>query len=225
MNTKINVLLAEDELALGTIIKESLESRNFTVFLCENGEIAFDTFKKNKIDVVVLDVMMPKKDGFTVATEIRQINTEIPILFLTAKSQTKDVVTGFKIGGNDYIKKPFSMEELIVRIEALLNRKQTPKETIFTLGSYQFNTETQQLIHAEKTFSLTNREAVLLEFFVLKKGEIIDREIILNAVWESSDFFSGRSMDVFITKLRKKLNLDPTVQIINSRGRGYKIIF
>ncbi|MFV0540639.1 MAG: response regulator transcription factor [Aestuariibaculum sp.] len=225
MNAKINVLLAEDELALGTIVKESLESRNFNVFLCENGKKALEVYQNNTFDALVLDVMMPKKDGFTVATEIRQLNSEIPILFLTAKSQTQDVVKGFQIGCNDYIKKPFSMEELIVRIEALLNRKRIPKKTVFTLGSYQFNTETQELIHPTKAFQLTNRESVLLAFLISRKSEIIEREIILNAVWQNNDFFSGRSMDVFISKLRKKLNLDANVQIINSRGRGYKIVY
>ena len=190
MTNKINLLLAEDEASLGIIIKESLESRNFTVTLCENGELAFEEFIKSNFDALVLDIMMPKKDGFTLAEEIRQINKTIPILFLTAKSQTADVVKGFKIGCNDYIKKPFSIEELIVRI-----------------------------------ISLTNRESILLEFLVKNKGKTIERTLILNTVWGNEDFFSGRSMDVFITKLRKKLNLDPSVEIINSRGRGYKLIF
>ena len=220
-----NILLAEDESSLGLIIKESLENRNFTVTLCENGEIALNTFKKNIFDALVLDIMMPKKDGFTLAEEIRQLNKEIPILFLTAKSQTEDVVRGFKIGCNDYIKKPFSIEELIVRIISLTNRNQEiSKKTTLTIGKYEFNTESQTLKHNDKIFKLTNREASLLELLVQNKGEIINRETILNIVWDNNDFFSGRSMDVFITKLRKKLNLDPNVEIINSRGRGYKLI-
>jgi DNA-binding response OmpR family regulator len=224
MNTKINILLAEDEASLGLIIKESLESRNFSVTLCENGEKAFQEFQKNTFDALVLDIMMPKKDGFTLAEEVRQINKTIPILFLTAKSQTDDVVKGFKIGCNDYIKKPFSMEELIVRIISLTT-KSAKIETKFTIGSYEFDTESQLLIHPEKTFKLTNRESILLEFLVKNKGTIVERALILNVVWQNDDFFSGRSMDVFITKLRKKLNLDSTVEIINSRGRGYKLIF
>lgn len=224
MNTKINILLAEDEASLGIIIKESLDSRNFNVTLCDNGEMAFQEFQKSSFDALVLDVMMPKKDGFTLAEEIRQINKTIPILFLTAKSQTDDVVKGFKIGCNDYIKKPFSMEELIVRIISLTS-KNNKVETKFSIGSYEFDTESQLLIHSEKTFKLTNRESLLLEFLVKNKGAIIERALILNVVWQNDDFFSGRSMDVFITKLRKKLNLDPTIAIINSRGRGYKLIF
>lgn len=225
MEHKINLLLAEDEIALGTIIKESLESRNFNVFLCENGETALETYKMNTFDVLVLDVMMPKKDGFTLATEIRKTDLETPIIFLTAKSQTQDVVQGFKIGCNDYLKKPFSMEELIVRIVALTNRKQKSKETEISIGAYKFDTKSQTLKHPKENFNLTNRESLLLEFLTSRKGEIIERDIILNSVWGNDDFFSGRSMDVFITKLRKKLILDSTVQIINSRGRGYKIIF
>lgn len=226
MNTKIKILLAEDEASLGIIIKESLESRNFIVTLCENGEIALEKFQKSNFDALVLDIMMPKKDGFDVAEKIRQIDKTIPILFLTAKSQTEDVVKGFKIGCNDYIKKPFSIEELIVRIISLTTKRQENKETTkFNIGNYLFDTESQQLIHSEKSFKLTNRESILLEFLVKNKGQIMERNLILNSVWQNDDFFSGRSMDVFITKLRKKLNLDPTVEIINSRGRGYKLIF
>lgn len=225
MNTKLNILLAEDESSLGLIIKESLENRSFNVTLCENGETAIEVFYRNPFDALVLDVMMPKKDGFTLAKEIRKTDKEIPILFLTSKSQTQDVLTGFKIGCNDYIRKPFSMEELIVRIIALTNRKhQFDKKINFQLGEYLFNPENQLLTHKKETFTLTNRESLLLELLLKNKGEIVNRETILNIVWENNDFFSGRSMDVFITRLRKKLNLDPNVQIINSRGRGYKLI-
>ncbi|WP_338409345.1 response regulator transcription factor [uncultured Flavobacterium sp.] len=223
---KIKILLAEDEASLGLIIKESLENRNFTVTLCENGEIGFKTFMKYSFDVLVLDIMMPKKDGFTLAGEIRQINKEIPILFLTAMSRTEDVIKGFKIGCNDYIKKPFSIEELIVRIISLSNRsQQIAKKIILNIGKYEFNVEKQHLKYDNKIFRLTNRETSLLELLAHNKGEITERALILNTIWQNDDFFSGRSMDVFITKLRKKLNLDPTVEIINSRGRGYKLIF
>ena len=225
MHEKIKILLAEDESSLGLIVKESLENRNFSVTLCANGAIAFDTFCSTSFDALVLDIMMPKKDGFTLAAEIRKIDKDIPIVFLTAKSLTQDVVEGFKIGCNDYIKKPFSMEELIVRLIALTNKKQpVAKLTMHTLGTYEFNPETQILHHQKETFKLTNRESILLEFLLQNKGEILTRELILNTVWKNDDFFSGRSMDVFITRLRKKLNLDPNVQIINSRGRGYKLI-
>ncbi len=225
MTNKIKLLLAEDEASLGIIIKESLESRNFTVTLCKNGEYAFEEFTKSNFDALVLDIMMPKKDGFTLAKEIRQINKTIPILFLTAKSQTADVVKGFKIGCNDYIKKPFSMEELIVRIISLIERKSniTLKKK-HHIGTYIFDTDSQVLTNEKVTYKLTHKEAILLEFLSQNKGEIIDRSTILNTLWKSDDFFSGRSLDVFITKLRKKLILDPSIEIINLRGRGYKLI-
>jgi DNA-binding response OmpR family regulator len=170
--------------------------------------------------------MMPKKDGFTLAREIRQENKKIPIIFLTAKSQTSDVLEGFEHGGNDYLKKPFSMEELIVRIKALLNRIQlkTNVETI-KIGNYIFNFTKQTLAHLETTENLTHREAQLLFYLFEKKNEVLDRTFILNKLWGNDDFFNARSMDVFISKLRKKLKKDPNIQIINIRGFGYKLIF
>jgi len=226
-NEKINILLAEDEPALGQIIKESLETRNFDVTLCINGEEAFTKYKKTQPKLLVLDVMMPKKDGFTLAKEIRQEDTTIPIIFLTAKSQTQDVVEGFSIGGNDYLKKPFSMEELIVRINALLDRSSLQKKTeIIQIGSYTFNfpKQTIQLNGASDSTMLTHREAHLLFHLYNTKNEVLDRSFILKKLWGNDDFFSGRSMDVFISKLRKKLNQDNNVQIVNVRGFGYKLI-
>jgi len=224
--TKIKILLAEDEASLGMIVKESLESRDFNVFLASNGEEAFKIYQKEKLDILVLDVMMPKKDGFTLAKEIRLQNKRIPIIFLTAKSQTSDVLEGFELGGNDYLKKPFSMEELIVRIKSLLNRSefQTNLETI-EIGKYQFNFTKQTLSINEKTFQLTSREAELLFQLSEKKNELLDRTFILNKLWGNDDFFNARSMDVFISKLRKKLQQDPNIQIINVRGFGYKLIY
>jgi len=224
MSEKIKIILAEDEPALAQIIKESLETRNFEVFLCKNGEEAFSEFLKNKPDILVLDVMMPKKDGFTLAQEIRKTDKKTPIIFLTAKSQTQDVVDGFHFGGNDYLKKPFSMEELIVRIHALLNRITTKTDEVFQIGSYTFNSVKQTLHHAENSISLTHREASLLQLLLENKNEILDRSIILKKIWGDDDFFNGRSLDVFITKLRKKLSLDPNIQIINIRNQGYKLI-
>ena len=224
--SKIRVLLAEDELALGSIVKESLESRGFEVILCGDGQAAWESYLQAKPDVLVLDVMMPKKDGFTLAKEIRLENKRIPIIFLTAKSQTSDVLEGFQLGGNDYLKKPFSMEELIVRIKSLLNRSefQTNLETI-EIGKYQFNFTKQTLSINEKTFQLTSREAELLFQLSEKKNELLDRTFILNKLWGNDDFFNARSMDVFISKLRKKLQQDPNIQIINVRGFGYKLIY
>ncbi|CAM3995902.1 response regulator transcription factor [Flavobacterium antarcticum] len=225
MPTKIKILLAEDEPALALIIKESLETRNFEVTHCVNGEHAFDLFSKQKFDILVLDVMMPKKDGFSVAKDVRKMDKNIPIIFLTAKSQTQDVVEGFNAGGNDYLKKPFSMEELIVRIHSLLGRinsDKTAEKSI--LGKYSFSFTKQTLHFSDLIITLTHREAELLQLLIENKNEILDRSIVLKKIWGNDDFFNGRSMDVFITKLRKKLNLDPNIQIINVRGQGYKLI-
>ena len=223
---KTTILLAEDEPALGQIIKESLETRDFNVILCDNGEKAFEKFQSETPEILVLDVMMPKKDGFTLAKDIRAIDDTIPIIFLTAKSQTQDVVEGFTIGGNDYLKKPFSMEELIVRINNLLNRTQAQKTSeILQIGDYTFDFPKQTLqFNAEEKSQLTHREAHLLFHLIKNKNQVLDRSIILNKLWGNDDFFSARSMDVFITKLRKKLSKDDTIQIINVRGFGYKLI-
>lgn len=225
MSKKIRIILAEDEPALAQIIKESLETRNFEVILCKDGEEAFDAFINKKIELVVLDVMMPKKDGFSVAKDIRKLDNNIPIVFLTAKSQTQDVVDGFNFGGNDYLKKPFSMEELIVRIHSLLGRKINLKnDENIIIGNYVFNLTKQTLNCSEAIISLTHREAVLLDLLSVNKNKIVNRSLILNKIWGNDDFFTGRSMDVFITKLRKKLSLDPNIQIINIRGQGCKLI-
>ncbi|AQS95002.1 DNA-binding response regulator [Polaribacter sp. BM10] len=221
----IKVLLAEDEASLGMIVKESLESRNFKVFHAENGKIALENYQKEKPDILVLDVMMPIKDGFTLAKEIRAENKHIPIIFLTAKSQTSDVLEGFNNGGNDYLKKPFSMEELIVRIKALLNRIQLKTDTEnIKIGNYLFNLTKQTLTFSEEEQQLTHREAQLLFYLFEKKNEVLDRTFILNKLWGNDDFFNARSMDVFISKLRKKLKKDENIQIINVRGFGYKLI-
>lgn len=227
MSKKTLVLLAEDEPALGMIIKESLEIRNFEVLLCSDGEKALDSYKKTKPELLVLDVMMPKKDGFTLAKEIRTMDNYIPILFLTAKSQTQDVVEGFSIGGNDYLKKPFSIEELIVRMNNLLNRTKQQKEahTVISIGNYSFNFPKQTLEFKDKsTEQLTHREAHVLFQLYQYRNQVTDRSEILKKLWGNDDFFAARSMDVFITKLRKKLSLDSSVQILNVRGFGYKLI-
>ncbi|WP_306354024.1 response regulator transcription factor [Flavobacterium sp. '19STA2R22 D10 B1'] len=225
MSSKIKVILAEDEPALALIIKESLETRNFDVLLCENGKDALSEYNKQKPDILVLDVMMPILDGFTVAKEVRKLDKSIPIIFLTAKSQTQDVVDGFNFGGNDYLKKPFSMEELIIRIHSLLNRIQSIKtEETLKIGSYSFNLIKQTLHHGDTTIVLTHREASLLHFLIENKNEILDRSTVLKKIWGDDDFFNGRSMDVFISKLRKKLSHDHNIQIINVRGYGYKLI-
>lgn len=226
MNKPIHILLAEDEPALGQIIKESLETRDFTVSLCVDGQQAWEQYEKLRPDILVLDVMMPKKDGFTLAKEVRTQDSSLPILFLTAKSQTKDVVQGFNTGGNDYLKKPFSMEELIVRIKNLLDRSQLAQPEADTqIGEYNFNATKQELQYKDqKTVKLTHRESQLLFYLCANRNAVLDRSFILKKLWGSDDFFNARSMDVFISNLRKKLKADPKVQIINIRGFGYKLI-
>ena len=225
-NKSIKILLAEDEPSLGQIIKESLETRNFEVLLCSNGEEAYKVYKSENPLLLVLDVMMPIKDGFTLAKEIRTENPDIPIIFLTAKSQTEDVVEGFTIGGNDYLKKPFSMEELIVRINALLkrNKKISNTESI-PIGNFIFNLKNQTLQLNSNIETLTHREAHLLFHLIENKNQVLERSFILKKLWGDDDFFNARSMDVFITKLRKKLKDDPAIKILNVRGFGYKLIF
>lgn len=226
MTEKIKILLAEDEPSLALIIKESLETRNFEVHVCDNGDKAWKSFLNQKFDAIVLDVMMPIKDGFTVAKEIRQIDKNIPIIFLTAKSQTQDVVEGFTIGGNDYLKKPFSMEELIIRIQALLHKINANTETSFiTIGDYEFDFNKQTLLINTTQMTLTYREAELLHLLISQKDKLIERSYILNKIWGNDDFFNGRSLDVFITKLRKKLSYDPKIQIVNIRSQGYKLLY
>ena len=225
MNEPIKILLAEDEPALGMIVKESLETRDFEVLYCKNGEEALRLYEQEQPHVLVLDVMMPKKDGFSLAKEIRSKDRSIPIIFLTAKSQPGDVVDGFEHGGNDYLKKPFSMEELIVRIKALLNRVSLKGASENTpIGRYTFNRTRQILSFQEQETPLTHREAELLFHLSKKRNEILDRTLILKKIWGDDDFFNARSMDVFITKLRKKLKKDEAVQIVNVRGYGYKLI-
>lgn len=226
MNKPITILLAEDEPSLGRIIKESLETRNFIVHLVTNGEEAYKVYESMDIELLVLDIMMPKKDGFTLAKEIRENDDNIPIIFLTSKSQAKDVVEGFTIGGNDYLKKPFSMEELIVRINNLLNRIKTKtNQEIISLGDYIFNFPKQSLSYLnEPAILLTHRESQLLFHLIKNKNQVLDRSLILKKLWDNDDFFSARSMDVFITKLRKKLSKDQSIKIVNARGIGYKLM-
>lgn len=227
MSKPIKLLLAEDEPSLGQIIKESLESRGYQVIFCRDGKEALESYYNEKPKLLILDVMMPKKDGFTLAKEIRMQDTLIPIIFLTAKSQTRDVIEGFTIGGNDYLKKPFSMEELLVRIENLLTTKtNSAEQSLFSIGQYLFNFKKQTLqFQDEDPKMLTHREAHLLFHLNNNKNNILDRSIILKKLWGNDDFFNARSMDVFITKLRKKLKSDENIKIINVRGYGYKLTY
>lgn len=223
---KIKLLLVEDEITLAQIIKESLETRDFVVLHSRNGEEAYQMFQDNSPDILVVDIMMPVKDGLTLTKEIRRIDTQTPIIFLTAKSQPQDVVAGFDTGGNDYLKKPFSIEELIVRVKNLVNSK--PRHDNMhklILGQYKFNPINQTLQYKEeKIDSLTSRESQLLLFLAENKNQIVERNTVLDLMWTNNDFYSSRSMDVFISKLRKLLNKDKTLKIMNVRGVGYKLI-
>jgi len=223
---KVKLLLVEDELTLAQIIKESLETRDFVVLHAQNGEEAFQMYQQNSPDILVVDIMMPVKDGLTLTKEIRSIDSQTPIIFLTAKSQPQDVVTGFDTGGNDYLKKPFSIEELIARIKNLVNRKpghDNLHELI--LGKYKFNPNNQTLQFKEDQIdTLTSRESQLLLFLAQNRNQIVERNTVLDLMWTNNDFYSSRSMDVFISKLRKLLSKDKTLKILNVRGIGYKLV-
>lgn len=224
---KTRILLAEDDENLGMLLREYLQARNFDADLFGDGERAFRSFEKNHYDICILDIMMPVKDGFTLAKEIRMINSDIPIIFLTAKSMKEDVIEGFRIGADDYITKPFSMEELIFRIEAILRRTKsdgTDKQTVFKLGNYTFDSSRQLLIRGTEERKLTTKESELLRLLCLNKNRILERNFALKSIWIDDTYFNARSMDVYITKLRKYLKDDPEIQIMNIHGKGYKLI-
>ncbi|MVM29485.1 response regulator [Spirosoma sp. HMF4905] len=221
------VLLIEDEPALGMIVRDSLEVRGFTVLYASEGNEGLALFQQHQPDIVVADVMMPQMDGFTLAEHIRQENADVPIMFLTARSQTADVVRGFELGGNDYLKKPFSLDELIVRINALLRRKSVPQTTptpLLTIGRYQFDPSKQKLLLGGQAVLLSHREAELLRRLYEQRNQVLERSAVLTELWGDDSFFNGRSLDVFITKLRRHLRDDAQIQIINIRGIGYKLI-
>lgn len=225
--SRIKILYAEDELFLGKIVKESLESRGYDVVMEADGGKVTELFKKAAPDICVLDIMLPNKDGFAIADEIRELDKEVPIIFLTAKTQTEDVVKGFTLGGNDYIRKPFSMEELIVRIQNLLKLKisgTAPGGDIFPIGKYSFQTTRQILSINKEEKKLSFRESQLLTILCENKEKIIDRRDILNLLWGSDSFFNSRNLDVYITKLRSYLKEDPSIEIITIKGIGYRFV-
>ncbi|MFD2918638.1 response regulator transcription factor [Terrimonas rubra] len=228
MTQPVKVLYIEDETFLGKIVKESLESRGFEVHMEDDGAKAFALFQKVQPDICVLDVMLPNKDGFAIADEIRDVNEDIPIIFLTAKVQTEDVLKGFNAGGNDYIRKPFSMEELIVRIQNALKIKTgtpaAPPQDAVSLGSYQFNIKRQTLSHNNEERKLSYRESELLKLLYQHRDAIIDRRDILNLLWGNDSFFNSRNLDVYITKLRSFLKEDHSLEIITIKGIGYRFV-
>lgn len=227
MDEKLRILLCEDDENLGMLLREYLQAKNFETELCPDGEAGYKAFLKGNFDLCVLDVMMPKKDGFALAKDIRQNNSDIPIIFLTAKTLKEDVLDGFKIGADDYITKPFSMEELVFRIEAILRRvkgKKNRDRTSYKIGSFTFDTQKQILARGEKQTKLTTKESELLSLLCAHANEILQRDFALKTIWIDDNYFNARSMDVYITKLRKHLKEDESVEIINIHGKGYKLI-
>ena len=224
----IKVLYVEDELFLGKIVKESLESRGYEVYMEADGTSVLNRFREFEPDVCVLDIMLPNKNGFEIAQEIRAFDKMAPIVFLTAKAQTEDVVKGFSVGGNDYIRKPFSMEELIVRLENVLRNKeekekQESSETI-KVGKYLFFVNRLSLINGSEERKLTYRESELLKLLFRNRNSIIARRDILNVIWGNDSFFNSRNLDVYITKLRGYLKDDPKLEIITIKGIGYRFV-
>lgn len=231
MTEKMKILLVEDELALAMLVQENLERSGYEVFFAQNGQSALEQFFAHDPDLVILDVMMPKANGFQVAKTIRNTDRETPIIFLTAKIKPSDVVQGFKAGGNDYLRKPFAMEELLIRMQALLNNErlaQGPKSTeqsVFQLGQYVFNYKRLTLTYSTTAVhKLTAREAELLKLLAENRNHLLTKSSILLKVWGEDSFYHSRSMDVFISRLRKYLKEDATVSIINLRGVGYKLV-
>ena len=220
-------MLCEDDENLGMLLREYLQAKGFEAVLCPDGEVGYREFQKAKFDICVLDVMMPKKDGFALAQDIRQQNAEMPIIFLTAKVLKEDILEGFKIGADDYITKPFSMEELVLRIEAILRRvkgKKSRENTVYHIGRFTFDTQKQLLTIGEKQTKLTTKENELLALLCAQSNEILQRDYALKTIWIHDNYFNARSMDVYITKLRKHLKDDDQIEIINIHGRGYKLI-
>lgn len=224
MNAKI--LLVEDDTNLGFVIADQLRSNGYTVTLANDGSEGFKRFNDDQFHLCILDVMMPKKDGFSLAKDIRKINRDIPILFLTAKSNTEDKIEGFDSGGDDYLTKPFSTEEFLARVKALLKRSNIlPEEntlSIFSIGRYTFDAENYELKLDDSIKKLTKKEADILLMLCKYKNQVLPRELVLNGVWGQDDYFVGRSLDVFITKLRKYLSEDEKVSITNIHGVGFK---
>lgn len=227
MEEKIRILLCEDDENLGMLLREYLQAKGYAADLYPDGDQGYRAFIKGKYDLCVLDVMMPEKDGFQVASEIRNVNSEVPIIFLSARAMKEDIFSGFKIGADDYITKPFSMEELVFRIEAILRRVRGKREkeiTMFKLGNYTFDTQKQTLLIGDKSTKLTTKESELLTLLCNHINEILERNYALKTIWIDDNYFNARSMDVYITKLRKLLREDPAIEIINIHGKGYKLI-
>ncbi len=226
-DSKLKILLCEDDESLGMLLREYLQAKGYDADLCSDGEQGYKSFLKTEYDMCVLDVMMPKMDGFALASEIRQVNQEVPIIFLTAKNLKEDIFEGFKIGADDYITKPFSMEELVLRMEAILRRvhgKQQKNVSLYHIGKFTFDTKRQILSIGDQQTKLTTKESELLILLCAHANEVLQRELALKTIWIDDNYFNARSMDVYITKLRKHLKDDPDIEINNVHGKGYRLI-
>ena len=227
METKQRILLCEDEESLGMLLREYLQAKGYDAELYLDGEAGYRAFMKGHYDMCLFDVMMPKMDGVTLAKEIRLVNQEVPIIFLTSKNLKDDILDGFKVGADDYLTKPFSMDELVFRMEAILRRvkgKAKKAQTVFQLGLYTFDTQRQLLTMGDVNTKLTTKESELLALLCAHSNQVLERELALKTIWIDDNYFNARSMDVYITKLRKHLKEDPSVEIINIHGKGYKLI-
>ncbi|HRZ96926.1 MAG TPA: response regulator transcription factor [Paludibacter sp.] len=224
---KVKILLCEDDENLGMLLREYLQTKGYDADLQPDGEAGLKAFNKNKYDMCILDVMMPKKDGFALAADIRALNAEVPIVFLTAKSMKEDILQGFKLGADDYLSKPFSMEELLYRIESILRRvkgKKAKDVIIYRIGGFTFDSQKQLLTYEGQAKKLTTKESELLNLLAANANNILERNFALKTIWVDDNYFNARSMDVYITKLRKLLKDDQNVAIINIHGKGYKLI-
>ncbi|MBQ9524036.1 MAG: response regulator transcription factor [Bacteroidaceae bacterium] len=227
MENKLHILLCEDEESLGMLVREYLQAKGYDAELYLDGEAGYKAFMRAKFDMCLLDVMMPKMDGFTLAREIRMVNAEVPIIFLTAKNLKDDILEGFKLGADDYLTKPFSMDELVYRMEAILRRvkvKSTRNVTQYQLGKFLFDTQRQILSLGDKQTKLTTKECELLTMLCAHSNDVLERELALKTIWIDDNYFNARSMDVYITKLRKHLKDDPSIEINNVHGKGYRLI-
>lgn len=227
MEQKLHILLCEDEESLGMLVREYLQAKGYNAELYLDGEAGYKAFMRSKFDMCLLDVMMPKMDGFTLAREIRMQNSDVPIIFLTAKNLKEDVLEGFKLGADDYLTKPFSMDELVYRMEAILRRvKGNSKQTItiYKLGKFTFDVQRQVLEGPDGQTKLTTKESELLTLLCAHANEVLERELALKTIWIDDNYFNARSMDVYITKLRKHLRADASIEINNVHGKGYRLI-
>ena len=227
MENKLHILLCEDEESLGMLVREYLQAKGYDAELYLDGEAGYKAFVKGEYDMCLLDVMMPKMDGFTLARELRMINAEVPIMFLTAKNLKDDILEGFKLGADDYLTKPFSMDELVYRMEAILRRVKARNKQMavrYQLGRFVFDTQRQLLTIGEKSTKLTTKESELLTMLCNHMNDVLERDLALKTIWIDDNYFNARSMDVYITELRKHLKDDPNVEINNVHGKGYRLV-